>query len=457
MWHKIVSFVLLLGLAGQAALAANPLDSAAALVGSVAVVKKELNNKYQLFLNARGQELQLAEQLAPVELEVNTLAAQLAVLTTNADRVAQNMTAIQKATVAAQLQLSDLQELQTVRAVELAKNKALLTQFVQLTAAGQRDYLDPATGQLSVLRFLLAGGSLAATENQQNELRVLQTVAAELIGQLQAAQQKYAVAEQELLRKKGELIVLQENLREQQDRLEELRAAKARLLEETRGKETEYRQLIEAAAAEQARVLGEIGTLRSDLGTLQEKLTGLGKDLGAEQLAALLKEQGLTALNNNLKFTGNTPRLAWPVDAGRGITAYFHDPEYKAMFGVTHEAIDIRAPQGTPVGAAAPGVVLRTHENGLAYAYIAIAHAGGVSTVYGHISKILVKEGDVVNAGDVIGLSGAAPGSHGAGPMTTGPHLHFEVIEKDEHHDPLEYLPLEAMRPEEVPQKYVQK
>ncbi|MFH0834189.1 MAG: M23 family metallopeptidase, partial [Patescibacteria group bacterium] len=78
-----------------------------------------------------------------------------------------------------------------------------------------------------------------------------------------------------------------------------------------------------------------------------------------------------------------------------------------------------------------------------------------LATVYGHISRILVKEGDLVRAGDLIGLSGGIPGTPGAGYMTTGAHLHFEVIDHGEHKNPLDYLPLEKMRLEDIPQRYM--
>jgi murein DD-endopeptidase MepM/ murein hydrolase activator NlpD len=140
---------------------------------------------------------------------------------------------------------------------------------------------------------------------------------------------------------------------------------------------------------------------------------------------------------------------------GRGITAYFHDGAYRDFYGVPHEAVDIRAYQGSPVVAAAPGVVFKAKDNGFGYNYIAIVHSGGLVTVYGHISEIMVKKDDVVRAGDLIGLSGGMPGTRGAGFMTTGPHLHFEVIDNEVHHDPLDYLPLEPMRLQDVPERYL--
>lgn len=133
--------------------------------------------------------------------------------------------------------------------------------------------------------------------------------------------------------------------------------------------------------------------------------------------------------------------LDWPVTPHLGISAYFEDAGYKKRFGIDHHAVDIPADQGTPIRAPADGTVLVVSMNGLGYSYITLQHADGMQTIYGHVSEALVKEGDIVSFGQVIGRTGGTPGSVGAGLLTTGPHLHFAVKLSGVLVDPLQYLP----------------
>lgn len=134
------------------------------------------------------------------------------------------------------------------------------------------------------------------------------------------------------------------------------------------------------------------------------------------------------------------PQFSWPV-YGR-ISAGFMSGSYKKFFGVPHHGLDIVVGQKTPVASAADGVVFFVRDGGAkGYSYILVGHRGGYATLYGHVSSSLVTAGQEVDAGQVIALSGGQPGTRGAGPMTTGAHLHFEVIKAGVNIDPKSVLP----------------
>ncbi|MFA5793335.1 MAG: M23 family metallopeptidase, partial [Candidatus Gracilibacteria bacterium] len=102
--------------------------------------------------------------------------------------------------------------------------------------------------------------------------------------------------------------------------------------------------------------------------------------------------------------------------------------------------------------------VYKTRDNGYGYNYIIVAHAKGYQTTYGHVSDILVEEGQTIKEGQIIGLTGGMPGTKGAGYFTTGPHLHFEVMINGKYVDPLEQLPIEILEREQIenlPEKYI--
>lgn len=153
------------------------------------------------------------------------------------------------------------------------------------------------------------------------------------------------------------------------------------------------------------------------------------------------KKLAETQKNQPAKFDTDSSALSWPVSSHR-ITAYFWDPSYPYRQVFEHNAIDIATPQGSPVKAAASGYVAKakTCTTASCYAYVMIIHSSGISTVYGHLSHVGVVQDQYVTRGDLIGYSGAKPGTVGAGPFTTGAHLHFEVRKNGIPTDPLKYL-----------------
>lgn len=99
-----------------------------------------------------------------------------------------------------------------------------------------------------------------------------------------------------------------------------------------------------------------------------------------------------------------------------------------------HTGLDFRAPSGTPVYATADGTVEHAGRRGNGYGiFIDLDHGYGYASKYAHLSKLLVKEGQKVRRGDVIGLSGNTG-------LSKGPHLHYEITKEGKKIDPVDFF-----------------
>lgn len=123
-------------------------------------------------------------------------------------------------------------------------------------------------------------------------------------------------------------------------------------------------------------------------------------------------------------------RLRWPLaNVPRNVGSPFG-----ARDGRAHEGIDLPAPTGTPVVAAADGEVVYAGDGIRGYGnLVVVQHAGDLLTVYAHNSALYVAQGQAVRAGERV----AAVGQTG---RASGPHLHFEVRQGQIPRDPMSYL-----------------
>lgn len=145
--------------------------------------------------------------------------------------------------------------------------------------------------------------------------------------------------------------------------------------------------------------------------------------------------------------------FSWPVNPVYGLSAYFHDDEYKKLFWATHDAIDIIIEQWTPIQAPADWYVIFIESpDSPDYSYMAIKHADWYVSVYWHLSEILVKEYDYVSKWQIIAKTGWEYWTNWAWYVTTWPHLHFEIYKDQKYVDPLSLLSLA-----ELPYKYLDK
>ena len=126
--------------------------------------------------------------------------------------------------------------------------------------------------------------------------------------------------------------------------------------------------------------------------------------------------------------------LSWPLPGYTHISSGYGEREHP-IYGSQrfHAGLDIPAPQGTSIKAAAAGTVITSQYNRSYGYYVVVSHGNGLSTLYAHCSQLYVSVGDTVSQGQTI----AAVGSTGD---STGNHLHFEVRVNGSHTNPWNYV-----------------
>lgn len=383
------------------ALAADQFSAVDEIQVSITDKKKEVDA-----LKEKVEQLQ--KSINARRSQASSLENQLAILAGQIERVEVEIELTQK-----EIEQTDLEVAQTKAAIsqterEIRAEKKTLGAFVRT--------LYKMDSQ-SELEILLLNDSISDFFNQFEATIQLQGNLNDSIQSLHGKKNELAVRQRNLEDKQESLIALKAEHEEKIVQLDTQQFARTQLLADTRSSEARFKTQLQQAKAEQIQINADIQSLER---VVRQRLESQGQS-ALQQLAGV-------------------STMIYPVPF-RGITAYFHDPSYPYRYVFEHPAVDLRASQGTPIRAAAAGFVARARDAGMGYSYVMLIHAGGVSTVYGHVSKILVQEDQFVNQGDVIALSGGAPGTPGAGNLTTGAHLHFEVRKNGIPVNPLNYLP----------------
>lgn len=143
-------------------------------------------------------------------------------------------------------------------------------------------------------------------------------------------------------------------------------------------------------------------------------------------------ELGRTAIQTNTPGSAPMLPLLRPVP-GSYSSVYGKSRYLNGRFKGRHGGVDMRARIGTPVKAAAPGIIVLTGDFWFAGKCVYIDHGAGLVSFYCHLSKIRGSSGSRVERGEVIGLSGNSG-------RVTGPHLHFSLSWRGEFFDPAPLL-----------------
>lgn len=206
--------------------------------------------------------------------------------------------------------------------------------------------------------------------------------------------------------------------------------AAQRTVNEIRGLELDFRSKVSDLGQIQDKQADLLARLQTHRKRLQNYVTGL-EHISQEmetKLQGMIKTRG-AALGPVIPGTG---RFIWPVSGP--VTSPF-GYRVHPVTGATrfHSGFDIGVDQGTPIRCADNGVVIMADWYGGYGNCVIVQHDNNLSTLYGHQSRILVKNGDTLMQGQVLGEVGSTG-------MSTGPHLHFEVRQNGTPVDPGGYL-----------------
>ncbi|MDD5121546.1 MAG: peptidoglycan DD-metalloendopeptidase family protein [Patescibacteria group bacterium] len=375
----------------------------------------------------------LQKQIEQQNAKIKQLQEQQKVYQDKIDQVQKQATTLKN-----QISILDNQIAKTNAAIkekqESITETELSIQSLELQINNQYDQIDVRKEQLitmlqminqndnkNSLEIFLLNGNISEFLNQAKYLEDLQGNLQDNLEKMKLIKDGLETQQNALQEKKQTLSNLKQDLVQQKQQSSLERQAENNLLTQTRGAEWKYQALLAQAVSEQKKAERDMAT--------------------AEQLLRKkIADQKNQEMLNNLEEGGGPLVLSWPVPQNV-ITTSFHDPEYPFIRSIgQHPAIDIRVAHGTAIRAPASGYVAKAVNAGMGYSYIMLVHRDGISTVYGHVSAIYVSEGQYVQRGSTIGRTGGIPGTPGAGPFCTGPHLHFEVRSNGIPTNPLNYL-----------------
>lgn len=247
---------------------------------------------------------------------------------------------------------------------------------------------------------LLSSTGLSDLWRDRSQIEGLNGRLEEEIGALRETRKILSQEKEQKEKVKKEQVSLEGQLSGQKSVVEENKKAKEELLAETKNKETEYQKTLAENLARQKEFEEDLFRLESELNIVLD--------------LSLIPE----------------PRrgiLSWPLE-----NIYITSPFGMRSTGF-HGGVDFRASVGTPVMTIASGIVEGTansDDQKGCYSFgrwVFIRHSNGLSSVYAHLSASLVRAGQTVKKGEIIGYSGGYPRAYGSG-NSRGPHLHLGLF-----------------------------
>ncbi len=403
----ILIFIVLGGLVGSAKFSFGQNDDSAIINKEIKLLNSDIAKQKNKVKEIQNKKKKYSQAIKQKQSEKATLNNQMALLDNKIEKTKLDIELLEIEIERIRLEIQKVDAEIETKNKEIEKEKQYIANVLALM--NKKDSVD-------LLEIMLVNDSFADFLAQVKSLEDINKGLENSLKRIKKFKRDLEKQKLTLDEKNQDLKHSKKELKEKQKKLAYEKESKFNLLQEVESSEREYQRLLAQAKQEQQDAAAEIALMEKQVRAKLAKLNG-----------------------KKLEFNDNG--LIWPVKKNV-ITTYFHDPDYPFRYIFEHPAVDIRSAQGSPVKAAASGYVARV-KKGLdgSYGYIMIIHGNGLSTVYGHVSKTYVKQDEYVVQGQLIALSGGMPGTPGAGRLTTGPHLHFEVRLNGIPVDPLGYLP----------------
>ena len=331
----------------------------------------------------QGEIRSVSRRQAKLEVEVNEKRAELAGIRDRLERARSRLALLRSRLIESQKTLAE-------RLVAIYKDGDPDILSVVLDSTSFGDFLDRT-------EFL----DRIADQDQKVITRVRRAKAevTTLTRELGDLEVRAEAARNAILSKRNEILSVKNKIVGQRDQLAEARDGRAVLLDRVRTSRRHAEHDLASLERLQARVTAQL-----------QQAQGSGG--GASGPAGPIRR--------------GSGRFIWPVNGP--VTSPFGQ-----RWGRLHAGVDISAPSGTPIRAAASGRVVLLGPTGGYGNYVCVGHGGGISTCYAHLSRFGTSSGASVSQGQVIGAVGCTG-------RCFGDHLHFEVRVNGSPVDPLGYL-----------------
>ncbi len=421
---------------------------------------------------AKDKKAKLEQSLTQAEALIDELSSSQDAAEDKITELNKQLSDISNQITTLQNQLADKN--QQILVSQDAVNAARETVNAQYAEMKKRIQFMYENGQTTVLEMMLTSGSLADFVNMAEYFSRVTAYDRDKLTEYESSVAELSDAEETLQKEYKELQAMKEEVEQDQEAVASMLSRKESELASISGNLDEAEQLAQSYEAEvqaQNEVLAAIQAAEAER-LAQEAAEAAARKEEEEKQAQQTADagnasSGNTTTNtsgsgnnssssdgNNNASSGNTSggsgsgstsgsgssstaptgAFVWPVPASRVISSDYGYREVPiAGAGANHNGIDIAAPYGSSVLAAADGKVITSRLSTTAGNMIIIDHGGGVYSVYMHNSARLVSVGDRVTAGQTI----AQVGSTG---LSTGNHLHFGVSVNGVYVNPWNYL-----------------